>query len=91
MSIVMWVCTSFGSSLTQMATSIGYQMPTGAVDITALSAGNWVTWVAYEIGRLSSISPFLTALFYVLIIVGMVGGVILSTRSTREHQVALQH
>jgi hypothetical protein len=66
-------------------------MPTGAVDITALSAGNWVSWVTFELGRLSNISPFLTAFLYVLIIVGMVGGVILSTRSTREHEVALQH
>jgi PTS system galactitol-specific IIC component len=28
-------CTSFGSSLTQMATSIGYAIPEGAVEITA--------------------------------------------------------
>lgn len=52
MSIVLLVCTSFGSSLTQMALSIGYEMPSGAVDITALSAGDWITWVLFQIGKL---------------------------------------
>lgn len=51
MSIVMEVCTAFGSSLTQMALSIGYKMPANAVDITALSAGNWVTFVLFTIGQ----------------------------------------
>ena len=52
MSVVLLVCSSFGSSLTQMATSIGYEIPQGAVDITALSAGNWITWVLFQVGRL---------------------------------------
>ncbi|MGE5483603.1 MAG: PTS galactitol transporter subunit IIC [Ignavibacteriales bacterium] len=52
MSVVLWVCSSFGSSLTQMALSIGYKMPEGAVDITAMSAGNWITWVLFQVGRL---------------------------------------
>lgn len=54
MSIVMWVCTGFGSSLTTMATSIGYKIPANAVDITALSAGNWVTFVLFSLGRFTS-------------------------------------
>jgi PTS system galactitol-specific IIC component len=52
MTVVMYVCTSFGASLTQMALSTGQTLPAGAVDITALSAGNWVTWVMFQIGRL---------------------------------------
>ena len=52
MTIVLYILTSFGPALTQMALSIGYEIPAGAVDITALSAGNWVTWVLYQIGRL---------------------------------------
>jgi PTS system galactitol-specific IIC component len=52
MSVVLLVCTSFGSSLTQMAVSIGYKIPEGAVDITAMSAGNWITWVLFQIGRI---------------------------------------
>lgn len=52
MSVVLLVCTSFGSSLTEMATSVGYQMPAGTVDITALSGGNWITWILFQIGQL---------------------------------------
>jgi PTS system galactitol-specific IIC component len=52
MTVVLYVCTSFGPSLTQSALDIGYVIPEGAVDITALSAGNWVTWVLFQIGKL---------------------------------------
>lgn len=52
MSVVLLTCTSFGSSLTDMAKSINYAIPEGAVDITALSAGNWVAWVMFQISRL---------------------------------------
>jgi len=52
MSIVMLICTNFGSSMTKMAIEAGYTLPDGAVDITALSAGNWVTWILYKIGGL---------------------------------------
>ena len=51
-AVVLWACTSFGSSLTEMATSIGYAIPEGAVDITGLSAGNWVTALLFQVGRL---------------------------------------
>jgi PTS system galactitol-specific IIC component len=52
MTVVLLVCTSFGSSLTDMAKLINYKIPAGAVDITALSAGNWVSWVMFQISRL---------------------------------------
>jgi PTS system galactitol-specific IIC component len=52
MAVVLLVCTSFGSSLTDMAKLINYKIPEGAVDITAMSAGNWVTWVMFQISRL---------------------------------------
>lgn len=52
MTAVMYILTSFGSALTQMAVNVGYAIPAGAVDITGLSAGNWVTWVLYQLGRL---------------------------------------
>jgi len=52
MSIVLFICTSFGSSLTQMAVSSGYEMPADTVNITALSAGNWITWIMFQIGKL---------------------------------------
>ncbi len=52
MTVVMYTCTFFGSSLTQMATSIGYVIPEGAVEITGLSAGNWVAAVLFWIGKL---------------------------------------
>jgi len=52
MSVVLYICTSFGPSLTQMAVSIGYEIPEGTVDITAMSAGNWITWVLFQVGRL---------------------------------------
>ena len=52
MTVVLYVCTSFGPSLTQMALSTGQTLPANAVDITALSAGNWVTWVLFQIGHL---------------------------------------
>ncbi len=50
--VVLYACTSFGSSLTEMATSIGYAIPEGAVEITGLSAGNWVSAVLFQIGKL---------------------------------------
>ena len=71
MSIVLYVCTSFGSALTEMATSIGYALPEGAVDITGMSAGNWVTAMVYQAGRLASISPILSAVIMVAIIGGL--------------------
>lgn len=52
MTVVLYVCTSFGSSLTEMAKQINFAMPEGALDITALSAGNWVTWVMFQLSRL---------------------------------------
>ena len=53
MTVVLYVLTSFGSSLTIMATDYaGLTIPEGATDITALSAGNWVTWILFQIGRL---------------------------------------
>jgi galactitol-specific phosphotransferase system IIC component len=35
-----------------MAKQINFAMPEGALDITALSAGNWVTWVMFQLSRL---------------------------------------
>lgn len=52
MTVVMYILTSFGPALTNMATQVGYPIPAGAVDITGLSAGNWVTWVMFQLGRL---------------------------------------
>lgn len=52
MSVVLLICTAFGSSLTQMAVSANYALPEGAVNITALSAGNWITWVLFKLGSL---------------------------------------
>ena len=52
MSVVMLVCTGFGSSMTTMATMAGYAIPEGAVNITALSAGNWLTWILSKLAGL---------------------------------------
>ena len=52
MTVVLYVCTSFGSSLTEMAGVVNYKIPEDAVDITAMSAGNWVSWVMFQISRL---------------------------------------
>jgi len=52
MTVVLYVCTSFGSSLTDMAKQINYAIPEGALDITAMSAGNWVSWVMFQLSRL---------------------------------------
>jgi len=50
--VVLYACTSFGSSLTEMAKSINFAIPEGAVDITGLSAGNWVSAILFQIGKL---------------------------------------
>ena len=50
--VVLYACTSFGPALTQMATTTGYAIPAGAVDITGLSAGNWVSAILFQIGKL---------------------------------------
>lgn len=52
MAVVMLVCTAFGSSMTTMAVDAGYAIPEGAVDITALSAGNWLTLILSKIAGL---------------------------------------
>ena len=52
MSVVMLICTSVGSSMTEMAISANYAIPEGAVDITALSAGNWLTWILSKIAAI---------------------------------------
>lgn len=70
MTVVMYVCTSFGSALTQMATSIGYALPEGAVDITALSAGNWVTWVTYQVGQIGSNAVSLVIMIILILATG---------------------
>jgi PTS system galactitol-specific IIC component len=73
MSVVLYVCTSFGSALTQMAVSIGYTLPEGAVDITAMSAGNWVTWVTYQISRMASVSPILPVILLLVVVLLLLG------------------
>jgi len=50
--VVLYACTSFGSSLTQMALEVGYAIPEGAVDITGLSAGNWLSAILFQVARL---------------------------------------
>ena len=50
--VVLYACTSFGPSLTQMAVETGYAIPEGVVDITGLSAGNWVSAVLFQLGRI---------------------------------------
>jgi PTS system galactitol-specific IIC component len=50
--VVLYACTSFGSALTQMAVDVGYAIPEGVVDITGMSAGNWLSALLFQIGRL---------------------------------------
>lgn len=50
--VVLYACTSFGSALTQMATDVGYAVPEGVVDITGMSAGNWLSALLFQVGRL---------------------------------------
>jgi PTS system galactitol-specific IIC component len=50
--VVLYACTSFGPALTQMAVDTGYAIPEGVVDITGLSAGNWLSAVLFQVGRL---------------------------------------
>jgi len=50
--VVLYACTSFGPALTEMALETGYAIPEGAVDITGLSAGNWLSALLFQIGRL---------------------------------------
>jgi hypothetical protein len=35
-----------------MAGMVNYEIPAGAVDITAMSAGNWVSWVMFQLSKL---------------------------------------
>lgn len=52
MTIVMYVCTGFGSAMTTMALQAGFSLPKGAVDITGLSMGNWLTWILSKIAAI---------------------------------------
>jgi PTS system galactitol-specific IIC component len=83
MSVVLWVCTSFGSGLTEMANSIGYAIPANAVDITGLSAGNWVVAVTYQIGKLLG-GGTLSAIVLAIVLLLSLGGVALYTRKHKD-------
>lgn len=48
----MYVCTGFGSAMTTMALQAGFSLPKGAVDITGLSMGNWLTWILSKIAAI---------------------------------------
>jgi PTS system galactitol-specific IIC component len=52
MIVVLYTSSSFAPLLTQTARSIGYAIPSGATQITALSGGNWVAWVLVQISKL---------------------------------------
>ena len=47
-----WPSVGESKELTEMALETGYAIPEGAVDITGLSAGNWLSAVLFQIGRL---------------------------------------
>ena len=52
MIIVLYISSSFAPLLTEIAKSIGYAIPEGAVQITGLSGGNWIAWVLTNITKL---------------------------------------
>lgn len=52
MTMVLYISSAFAPLLTQIAESIGYGIPEGAVQITGLSGGNWIAWILTTISRL---------------------------------------
>lgn len=51
MSVVLLILTGFGGTITQMANNVGYDVPGGGTDITALSSGNWISYILFKIGE----------------------------------------
>jgi PTS system galactitol-specific IIC component len=51
MVMVLYISSAFAPLLTRIATDIGFAIPEGAVQITALSAGNWIAWVLTTISQ----------------------------------------
>lgn len=45
MVVVLYISSAFAPLLTQVAASIKFAIPEGAVQITGLSGGNWIAWV----------------------------------------------
>jgi len=70
-----------------MAQSIGYQMPANAVDITALSAGNWVTFVLYSVGQFTKGAGELPSLVLAGIFVVSLIAIWLTLRTRRPVEV----
>lgn len=52
MTIVLYTSSSLAPLITNVARDIGYQIPEGATQITALSSGNWVAWLLTKIAQL---------------------------------------
>jgi PTS system galactitol-specific IIC component len=52
MTMVLYISSAFAPLLTQIATDINFAIPEGVVQITALSAGNWIAWVLTTISQL---------------------------------------
>lgn len=52
MTVVLYVCTAFGPAMTTMALDAGFTLPAGAVDITGLSMGNWLTLLLSKIASI---------------------------------------
>jgi len=52
MIVVLYISSSFAPLMTEIAKSIGYAIPEGAVQITGLSGGNWIAWVLTNITKL---------------------------------------
>lgn len=51
MTLILYLAGSFAPLLTEIATSIGYDMG-GNTLITGLSGGNWIAWILTQIGQL---------------------------------------
>ncbi|KKC30733.1 PTS galactitol transporter subunit IIC [Caldanaerobacter subterraneus] len=52
MIVVLYTSSSLAPLLTDVARDIGYQIPKGATQITALSGGNWVAWLLTQVAKL---------------------------------------
>lgn len=59
MTIVLGVATFFAPMITNFAVTGALEIPSGAVQVTALSAGNWFGFVMYQLSKLGLFGAFI--------------------------------
>lgn len=71
MGLVLLVATFFAPILTNFAVTGSLEIPEGALQVTAMSAGNWFAYIMYQLTQLGLIGALILLGLSVLVVVGI--------------------